>query len=242
MTRTKLCAGMSASAAAGSPSWRSVTFAGTWAGKASGRGSTQVTAKGSGASASTSARPTWPAPKRMSGRRSSPKASVSDAGVERGAARRHRLLGDDAPVDALGDDRAAGDEPALRLARGEVGDRGAPVGVDHLDDQVDLAAAALAEFGAERIAAHSALGADGAAERRLRHGDGAPFQRAAADGAGEGAVGMDDQPRAGLARRRAAGGGDRHHGGAAVASSPASTRGQTGLMRRLRGWWRGWRA
>ena len=55
---------------------RSVHLAGTCAGKASGRGSTQVTANGNGASASTSARPTWPAPNRQQRRRSSPKRST----------------------------------------------------------------------------------------------------------------------------------------------------------------------
>src|SRR5215211_5466281 len=50
--------------AAGSSVWIGLVLAGMCAGKASCRESIQPIAKGSGASARTSARPTWPAPKR----------------------------------------------------------------------------------------------------------------------------------------------------------------------------------
>ena len=64
MARTNVPSGAFASTADGSSACTVVTLPGTKAGNASGRGSTQVTRNGSGASAITSARPTWPAPNR----------------------------------------------------------------------------------------------------------------------------------------------------------------------------------
>ena len=60
MARTNVLSGAPASTDGGSSGCTVVTLAGTNAGNASGRGSIQVTRNGRGASAITSARPTWP--------------------------------------------------------------------------------------------------------------------------------------------------------------------------------------
>ena len=62
--RTSAPSGAAASSAGGSAAATIVTLAGASWGNSSARGSIQRTAKGSGASASASARPTWPAPNR----------------------------------------------------------------------------------------------------------------------------------------------------------------------------------
>ena len=185
----------------------SSTLPGRCAGKASGRGSIQVTAKGSGASASTRARPTWPAPKRRSGRRSSPKPSVSTPPARRRAAGPDRSIG---PARCarrrIARDAARGGEDAGRLALARSRRRASrSLRSNTSMSRSHLAAAALAELGAEsEIARARALRGAGRGERGLRQRNRPPFERAAADRAGEAAVRPYDQPGAGLARRRAA--------------------------------------
>ena len=235
---------MSANAAAGSASWRSVTLAGTWAGKASGRGSTQVTAKGSGASASTSARPTWPAPKRTSGRAVVAEGFGQDVVGEGGAARRHVGVGDDRADDAVGVIVPGVTSRPDRLARGQLRDLVAAVGGDDLDDQLDIAAAALAEFGAERVVAH--LGPGRAADWRAP-----PAPRAMARHSSVPPPMVPVKPPSGWTIRRAPasrGVEPRVAATVTMATRPwrverlRRTRGQTGVIASATGWWRGWRA
>src|SRR6185437_9855657 len=79
-----------------------------------------------------------------------------------------------------------------------------------------LATAALAHIGAEDEFPHLGLPRTWPGQGGLRQRDRPPFERAAADRAGEGTVGVDEQPGAGLPRRRALGRDHRDHGGASM--------------------------
>src|SRR5665213_32653 len=96
-----------------------------------------------------------------------------------------------------------------RLAPREFHKRGALAVLDDLDDQFNVAAAALSEFGPQRETARLGLAGVRIGKRSLGNRDGFPFQRAAADGAGEGSVRIDDHAGTRLARRGTA---DRRHG------------------------------
>ncbi len=85
------------------------------------------------------------------------------------------------------------------------------------------AAAALAEFRSQGLAAQSCLRRV-LGEQRPGFSQGAPFKRAAADRAAESTVGHDDQPRTNLARCRALDGRYRHHGAAAMLLQPLFNR------------------
>jgi hypothetical protein len=162
--------------------------------------------------------------------------------MPRGASGRNRHVPDNLAVDApFGRDASAGDKGTRGFARRQFSDLGAFLAADQFNNQLDLPAAALAELGAEGEFPRLGAARRRAGERGLRQRDRPPFEGAAADRAGEGAVGMDDQTGAGLARRRTLVATTVTIAALPWRSRASLRRDQTRITRRLR-WWRGWRA
>ena len=105
---------------------------------------------------------------------------------------------------------------ARPLRLGERRDRVAVRRAEPFDRQQHAPAAALAEIGPERTVEPRDRGPSRARQQRLRLGERAPFERAAADRAGERAVRRDHHARAGFARARALRLRDSHQRGRAV--------------------------